>query len=67
VSESKAFLSVRIDQELKDELQKAAELEHRPVSNFCRLLLEYAWGRYLAAGSVRELLSAERASATRRD
>ena len=58
VSQSKDFVSVRLDQELKAELLQAAELERRSLSSFCRLLLEYAWGQYLKAGSMRELLSA---------
>ncbi len=56
--QAKEFVSVRLDQELKTELQQAAEMERRSLSNFCRLLLEYAWGQYLRAGSMRDLLSA---------
>lgn len=54
---SKAFLTLRIDAPLKDELVKASQLEHRSLSNFGRLLLEFAWGEYLKAGSIRELLT----------
>jgi hypothetical protein len=54
---SKAFLTIRIDTSLKDELVKASQLEHRSLSNFGRLLLEFAWGGYLKAGSIRELLT----------
>jgi len=57
VTQSKDFVSVRLDQELKAELLQAAELERRSLSSFCRLLLEFAWGQYLKAGSMRELLS----------
>jgi hypothetical protein len=64
---SKAFLSVRVDHELRDELQKASDLEHRSLSGFSRLLLEYAWNQYLAAGSIRELLSSREQHISRRD
>jgi hypothetical protein len=50
------FISIRLDGELKTELQQAAELERRSLSNFCRLLLEYSWGEYLKAGSMRNLV-----------
>lgn len=53
----KDFVSVRLDKALKEELVKASELEHRSLSNFSRLLLEFAWDEYLKAGSMRELLS----------
>ena len=55
----KAFLTIRVDAELKKELSQASEVEHRTISSFSRLLLEYAWGQYLRAGSVRDLLSTE--------
>jgi len=54
--QSKDFISIRLDEDLKAELQKAAELEQRSLSNFGRLLVEYAWGQYLRAGSMRELI-----------
>lgn len=54
---AKEFISIRLDQALKAELQKAADLERRPLSNFGRLLLEYAWAQYLKAGSMRELIA----------
>jgi|HubBroStandDraft_6_1064221.scaffolds.fasta_scaffold1953957_1 hypothetical protein len=54
---SKAFLTIRVDASLKEELVQASQVEHRPLSNFSRLLMEYAWGEYLKAGSIRELLS----------
>jgi predicted transcriptional regulator len=57
VPQSKDFVTIRLDEALKAELQKAAELEHRSLSNFGRLLIEYAWSEYLAAGSMRELIS----------
>jgi hypothetical protein len=50
------YLTIRVDAELKDEIAKAAQLEHRSLSNMSKLLLEFAWDRYLAAGSIRELL-----------
>lgn len=53
---SKDFVSVRLDKELKTELLQAADVERRSLSSFCMLLLEYAWGKYLEAGSMRELL-----------
>ena len=52
--QSKDFISIRLDTELKAELQKAAELERRSISNFGRLMIEYAWSQYLKAGSMRE-------------
>ncbi len=55
--QSKDFISIRLDTELKAELQKAAELERRSVSNFGRLLIEFAWSQYLKAGSMRELIA----------
>lgn len=55
--EVKDFVSVRLDRSLKEELLKAAQLERRSLSNFSRLLLEYAWHEYLRAGSMKELLS----------
>lgn len=67
MSSSKAFLSIRLDTELRDELQKASELEHRSMSNFSRLLLEYAWDKYLGAGSIRELLANSENSMARRE
>jgi hypothetical protein len=57
VPQSKDFISIRLDTELKAELQKAAELERRSISNFGRLLIEYAWSQYLKAGSMRELIA----------
>ncbi len=57
MSQSKDFISIRLDEELKGELLKASELERRSLSSFCRLLLEFAWGQYLKAGSMHELLS----------
>jgi hypothetical protein len=60
VVQSKDFISIRVDGELKKELLQAADVERRSLSNFCRLLLEYAWGEYLKAGSMRNLLDAEK-------
>jgi hypothetical protein len=57
LSQIKDFISIRLDRELKTELLQASDLEHRSLSNFCRLLLEFAWGQYLKAGSMRDLLS----------
>ena len=54
------YITVRIDAALKDEIWKAAQLEHRTLSNISALLLEYGWNRYLAAGSMRELLDQQR-------
>jgi uncharacterized protein (DUF1778 family) len=56
MSTRSAYLTIRVDAELKDEISKAAQLEHRSLSNMSKLLLEFAWDRYLAAGSIRELL-----------
>jgi uncharacterized protein (DUF1778 family) len=57
MNRTKDFVTIRLDHELKDELQKAAQLESRSLSNFGRLLLEYAWDQYLKAGSMRDLIS----------
>lgn len=54
--QSKDFISIRLDEALKAELQAAAEVERRSLSNFGRLLLEYAWAQYLEAGSIRVLI-----------
>ena len=59
------FISIRLDGELKTELHQAAELERRSLSNFCRLLLEYAWGEYLRAGSMSNLLDRAQNTADR--
>jgi hypothetical protein len=56
VSVTKDFISIRVDFELKRELLEASDVERRSLSNFCRLLLEYGWGEYLKAGSMRNLL-----------
>ena len=65
MSQAKDFISIRLDQELKRELLQASELERRSLSNFSRLLLEYAWAQYLKAGSMRELLSPQEHSIRR--
>lgn len=57
MEQSKAFVTIRLDSSLKEELVQASEVEHRSLSNLSRLLLEYAWGQYLKAGSIRELLT----------
>jgi hypothetical protein len=59
VPQSKDFVTIRLDAALKAELQKAAELEQRSLSNFGRLLIEYAWGEYLKVGSMRALIARE--------
>lgn len=56
MTQAKEFISIRLDGELKAELNQASDVERRSLSNFCRLLLEYAWGEYLKAGSMRNLL-----------
>ena len=43
MSQVSEFISIRLDGELKAELRQAAELERRSLSNFSRLLLDYAW------------------------
>jgi hypothetical protein len=65
MNQTKDFISIRVDEELKTELQQASELERRSLSSFCRLLLEFAWGQYLKAGSMRELLSPQEESLKR--
>jgi hypothetical protein len=57
VNRPKDFITVRLDEKLKAELLKAADIERRSLSNLSRLLLEYAWGEYLKAGSLHDLLS----------
>jgi hypothetical protein len=59
MSSRSAYLTVRIDAELKDEIAMAAQIEHRSISNISKLLLEFAWGSYQAAGSMRELLDSK--------
>lgn len=59
------YLTIRVDAELKDEISKAAQIEHRSLSNISKLLLEFAWDRYLAAGSMRELLDQTRKAGLR--
>ena len=54
-----SYVSVRLDEELKAELQKASGLEVRTLSTFCRLLLEYGWSSYLRSGSLSGLMSRE--------
>jgi len=55
--QSKDFISIRLDEALKAELQAAAEMERRSLSSFGRLLWEYAWAQYLKAGSIRALIA----------
>jgi len=57
VPQAKQFISIRLDEALKLELQAAAEMERRSLSNFGRLLMEYAWAQYLKAGSIRALIA----------
>ena len=56
VNRPKDFITVRLDEKLKRELEMAADLEKRSLSNLCRLLLEYAYSQYHEAGSLHELL-----------
>lgn len=53
------YITVRVDSGFKDALVEASRAEHRPLSNFCRLLLEYAFGHYGRAGSIHTLLLAQ--------
>lgn len=62
---AKDFISIRVDVELKRELLEASDVERRSLSNFCRLLLEYGWGEYLKAGSMRNLLDKKNDTANR--
>jgi len=57
VNRPKDFITVRLDEKLKAELLKASDMERRSLSNFSRLLIEYAWSEYLKAGSLHDLLS----------
>lgn len=59
------YLTIRVDAELKDEISKAAQLEHRSLSNISKLLLEFGWNHYLEAGSMRELLESRKKEAQR--
>jgi uncharacterized protein (DUF1778 family) len=65
MSAKSEYLTIRVDAELKEEISKAAQIEHRSLSNISKLLLEFAWGRYLAAGSMRELLNSNDKEAQR--
>ncbi len=67
MDESKGFVTFRVDATLKEELVQASQLEHRSLSNFGRLLLEFAWGQYLKAGSIRELLEQKEHSQVQED
>lgn len=53
----KAYLTIRIDQKLKEELSMASDIEKRSMSNISRLLLEFAFAEYHKAGSIRNLVS----------
>jgi hypothetical protein len=64
---SKAFLTIRLDGSLKWELAQASQVERRSLSNFSRLLLEYAWGQYLKAGSVKDMLTRKEHSQVKED
>ena len=66
MTESKEYLSVRVDAKFKNALVQAAETEHRALSNFCRLLLEFAFEQYQQAGSLHDLLHPERQTSLRR-
>ncbi len=65
MTQSKDFISIRVDAELKKELLEASDIERRSLSNFCRLLLEYGWGEYLKAGSMRNLLDTKNTTTNR--
>ena len=53
------YLTVRIDAALKEKIATAAQIERRSISNMGMLLLEFAWSRYVALGSIEALLSKE--------
>jgi hypothetical protein len=59
MAERMEYITTRVDAELKDEMEKACEIEGRKLSTFCRLLLEYGWNSYLRAGSIAALVSRE--------
>ena len=65
MSSKSEYLTIRVDAELKEEISKAAQIEHRSLSNISKLLLEFAWGQYLSAGSMRELLNSNEKEAQR--
>jgi hypothetical protein len=56
MGECKAYLSIRIRQNLKDALQKVADREHRKVANLSELLMEWSFEQLEAAGSLERLL-----------
>lgn len=56
VTNSKAYLTMRVEEDFKRALAQAADAEHRTLSNFSRLLLEYAFAHYREAGSIHKLL-----------
>ena len=56
MGECKAYLSMRVRQDLKDALQKSADREHRKVANLSELLMEWSFEQLEAAGSLERLL-----------
>ena len=67
VAKRMSYVTIRLDDELKAELEKAAGLEGRTLSTFCRLFLEYGWNSYLRAGSLSELITREARTITEED
>jgi predicted DNA-binding protein len=59
MAERMSSVTIRLDPELKAELEAASSLEGRTLSTFGRLLLEYGWNSYLRAGSLASLVSRE--------
>jgi hypothetical protein len=56
MGEYKTHLSLRVRQELKDGLEKFADLEHRSVGNLGELLVEWSFKQLEAVGSSERLL-----------
>ena len=52
----KIGVTVRLRPELRDEMIRFAEQEHRSLGNFGAILLEWAFERVKVAGSTVELL-----------
>ena len=55
MGEWKAQISLRIRQDLRRDMEEAAEREHRKLGNLGEQLLEWAFLQYKVAGSVDRL------------
>ena len=59
MGEWKAQLSLRVRQQLRQEMEEAAEREKRKLGNLGELLLEWAFEQMKAAGSSQKLLESK--------